>query len=571
MPFYRSDLSIPQLAAFGVFLVTSNLFGQPPGGGPNQPEQKIVKTFDDDGDGFLNASERKTALEDLAKNPPGRRRGPRRGRQMAAGTPGPKVNIADAESFPNASFYDPTVLRTLFLEFESDNWEKELAAFKPTDVEVPAKLTVDGKEYPDVGVSFRGASSFFSISEGLKRSLNVSIDFRNEDQRLYGYKSLNLLNCNGDASMMSSVLYSSLLGKHIPTPKVNYVKVVINGESWGLYVSSQQFNKTFVKENFPSESEGKKGKKGARWKVPGSPRGQGGLEYTGESIEDYREKFEIKSKDKESSWKDLIELCRVLNETPQEQLAAKLEPILNVEGALWFLAMDVASVNSDGYWTRASDYNIYQDKTGKFHILAHDMNEAFRAGRGGGRPGGGGRPPGGFGGRGGGQGRPPGGGPPRGFGQPPGDDFRRQRPDGPPGDRERQQRGFGQGGGRDRGGRGGGGARGPELDPLMGLESDRMPLRSVLLSHPEWKKQYLRNVRTLATAMKWENIGPLVEQHRKLIEKEVKLDTRKLFTTDEFSKMTSSEDSSDTSLRAFLDKRSKFLLEYKEKSSQDRD
>ena len=34
------------------------------------------------------------------------------------------------------------VLRTLFLEFESADWEKELADFYHTDVEVPAKLTV---------------------------------------------------------------------------------------------------------------------------------------------------------------------------------------------------------------------------------------------------------------------------------------------------------------------------------------------------------------------------------------------------------------------------------------------
>ena len=54
--------------------------------------------------------------------------------------------------------------------------------------------------------------------------------------------------------------------------------------------------------------------------------------------------------------------------------------MLDIEGVLWFLAVDLALSNSDGYWTRASDYNIYQDPKGKFHILPHDMNEAFRSG-----------------------------------------------------------------------------------------------------------------------------------------------------------------------------------------------
>src|SRR5262245_43327144 len=47
-------------------------------------------------------------------------------------------------------------LRAIFLEFERDDWEQELAAFWHTDVELPATLTMDGKTYPDVGVSFRG-------------------------------------------------------------------------------------------------------------------------------------------------------------------------------------------------------------------------------------------------------------------------------------------------------------------------------------------------------------------------------------------------------------------------------
>ena len=43
-------------------------------------------------------------------------------------------------------------------------------------------------------------------------------------------------------------------------------------------------------------------------------------------------------------------------------------------------------VNSDGYWTRASDYNLYQDVTGRFHVIPHDVNEALGSadGRGGG-------------------------------------------------------------------------------------------------------------------------------------------------------------------------------------------
>ena len=51
--------------------------------------------------------------------------------------------------------------------------------------------------------------------------------------------------------------------------------------------------------------------------------------------------------------------------------------MLDIDGALKFLALEMALVNTDGYWTRASDYNIYQDVKGRFHVIPHDMNEAL--------------------------------------------------------------------------------------------------------------------------------------------------------------------------------------------------
>ena len=491
-----------------------------PRGGPNAPDLELVEEFDTNQDGVLDATERKAARTYLEETSSGhRRRGPRRGPPLQPGTRGPKVAIEEAEHFPDSELYDPSVLRTFFFEFENDVWEKELELFKPTDIEVPAKLTVDGKKYTNVGVSFRGSSSFFMVPTGSKRSLNVSMDFIDDDQRLYGYKSLNLLNCNGDPSMMSSLLYSYIASQRIPTPKVNFVKVVINGESWGVYVSSQQFNKTFVKEHFGT-------KKGARWKVAGSPRGDGGLRYLGEQVQPYRERFEIKSKDKEDSWRDLIQLCRVLNETPADRLEAEITPILDVEGALWFLAVDVAVINSDGYWTRASDFNIYQEPDGKFHILPHDMNEAFRIGHHGG--------------------------PPRGRGP------------------SLFDRVFS--GGRGRGNRGGPRFGPPgmratlELDPLVGLDNERMPLRSKLLNVPKWRQKYLEYVAQVAQLMEWDRIGPIVEQARELIDDEVAKDTRKLTSYDGFREAVSSAEPKDsaTGLRAFTAKRSAYLLEHPE-------
>jgi len=398
------------------------------------------------------------------------------------------VTPADVRAFPDTTpLYDLATLRTLFLQFESADWERELADFNDTDVEVPATLTVDGRTLKDVGVHFRGMSSFMMTPDGYKRPLNLSLDFVHEKQQLGGYRTLNLLNANGDPTFLRGVLYTEIARQFIPSPRMNYLRVVINGESWGIYLSAQQFNKDFTREHFGSAD-------GARWKVPGSPFGSGGLEYLGESIDEYKAVYEIKTKDSAKPWNDLIAMTRVLNQTPPAKLEAALAPILDIDGALKFLALEVALVNTDGYWTRASDYSIYQDPKGMFHIIPHDVNEGLGSGGGGGR-----------GGRGGGGG----------FG------------------------GFG-------------GEGGPDLDPLVGLSDSSKPLRSKLLAVPALRARYMTYIREIGAKLDWSTLGPLARKHQALIAADVKSDTRKLYSTEQFSDLSD--------LQSFIERRRKVLL-----------
>jgi spore coat protein CotH len=128
------------------------------------------------------------------------------------------VAAADVKSFAGAPLFDSNVVRTIFLEFAASDWEQELADFKNTDVQVPAKLLVDGKSYADVGVHFHGASSFMMVGAGRKRSLHLSLDFVHKDQKLAGYRSLALLNSHEDPTFLRAVLYSQIAREYIPAP-----------------------------------------------------------------------------------------------------------------------------------------------------------------------------------------------------------------------------------------------------------------------------------------------------------------------------------------------------------------
>lgn len=646
-------------------------------------QTKVLKQFDNNGDGRLDASERKPAREFLQKERAagggrrgfGPREGPggpggRGGTKQEAPKPGAKLGPTDVKSFPDAPLYDTKTLRTFFLEFESQDWEKELADFHNTDVDVPVKLTVDGKTYLDVGVHYRGMSSYMAVGEGSKRSLNLALDFAHKDQNIGGYRTLNMLNAHEDPTYLRPLLFLDIAREYLPAAKANFARVVINGESWGIYDNVQQFNKDFVKEWFGTTQ-------GARWKVRGNPGGQGRLTYLGDDPAAYKGIYTIKTKDDPKVWASFIKLCKVLNETPADKLEQALDPLLDIDGALRFIALDNALINNDGYWIRTSDYSIYQDVKGRFHVLPGDVNETFvkpggpgfgGGGRGGG-PGGFGPPmmlapqmmsqgdkdadqkltkaefsaladgwfdkldadkagklnqeqftekfadilpaPEGFG--------PPGGG--RGFG--PGrfvgpgffatvdtdkdgsltrselkgafekwsSDWDSQKSGslneemlrtglsaalpppnfGGPGGRG------GQGGGR--GPRGPGGAtmpqvKGVELDPLVAANDPNKPLISKLLAVPALRARYLGYVREIADKwLDWKKLGPVAERYHALIANDVKADTRKLDSTDDFEKGLTQDiqgsgmgpfGGGSMGLKQFADQRRAYLLNYSE-------
>jgi hypothetical protein len=434
------------------------------GFGGVREDAKILKRYDKDGDGMLNATERRAALSDFGFDLT---------QVTAPGQPaGARQTPPQVKSYGRESLYDPLVLRTLFLNFDTPTWEDELAVFKDSDVKVPAMLVVDGTSYRDVGVSFRGQTSFRITGAGQKRSFNIDLNFRHKEQQLLGNRRLTLLNAAQDPSFLRTVMYLHIARDYYAAFKANYVRVVINGENWGVYVNQQPADAVYT------QAAG--GSQGPVWKVPGSPGGRGGLEYWGEDPAPYQRVYDLTHKGGKSateSWLALIRLCRVLNQTPPDKLPAALAPLLDVDGTLRFLAVDNALMNGDGYFTRASDYNLYQDAQGRFHAVPHDANESFR-------------PPEGFGGW-------------------------RRRGNTPPA-----------------------ASSGNEFStpPLAGADQPDKALLYRLLAVPEYKQRYLGYLRDINNKwLNWERFGPLAAKYQALIADEVRRDDHKLYGSDAFA------------------------------------
>ena len=441
----------------------------PGGGGPSRgSELVLVPKFDTDGNGRLLGEERKLARAQARKE---------RGREDEAASSGelekqPRKQLSpgDVKEYLGIPVYDTATVRTFFIELPQDDWESELADFYRTDVLVPGQLMVDGDTYADVGVSFRGNSSFFTVDEGKKRSINLVMDFSDETQSLGGYRTLNLLNAHTDPSFLREVTFNYVARHYIPAPKANFVRVVINGEDWGVYVNSQQMNKDFTAEWFGS-------KQGVRWKI----RAGGGaraLNYNGDDPEAYKSLYEAKSNETDRAWSDLIRACRDLETIPVEELDLRLDRILDLDRALWFLAMDNVLIDKDGYYTRGSDYMVYQEpKYGRFHLLPYDSNETFRYPSGSG----------------------PGGGAPI-------------------------------------------QVEGVELSPFAGEENEARPLLNRLMANKRIRARYLAHVRTIVDEwFESTRLEETFDTFHSLIADLVATDTRKLYSTDDFLANLSSD------------------------------
>jgi hypothetical protein len=101
------------------------------------------------------------------------------------------------------------------------------------------------------------------------------------------------------------------------------------------------------------------------------------------------------------------------------------------------------------------------------------------------------------------------------------------------------------------------------LDPLVGVDNDRMPLRSRLLAVPKLRERYLHHVdQIVEDSLAWEQLGPVVDNYRDLVDSLVKADTRKLSSYEAFVAATRADtDKADTqmSLQKFAIERSKHL------------
>ncbi len=265
-------------------------------------------------------------------------------------------------------FYDLSTIQTIEITFAESNWDQLLDAQKAgnEDYIMAQSISINGTVFDSVGVKYKGNSTY--KANQVKNPFHIELDTY-KDQEYEGFTDIKLSNAANDPSFLREVLSYQIIRQYMAAPLSNYANVYVNGQLIGLYSNSESVSKKFVKKHFYSKSNAF-----IKCNPPGGAGPQSNdlpnLVYLGQDSAAYVDAYELKS---DIGWSELIDLCDTL-----ASHTTAIEQILDVDRAIWMLALDNVLVNLDSYiGAFAQNYYLYRDDHRRFNPVIWDLNESF--------------------------------------------------------------------------------------------------------------------------------------------------------------------------------------------------
>ena len=213
------------------------------------------------------------------------------------------------------------------------------------------------KTYSNVGIKLKGAAGSFREWDD-RPALTLNSNKFNKGQTFHGLDKFHLNNSVQDETYSHEWLCEELFRTAgIPATRVTHARVWLNDRDVGLYVLKEGFDSTFLQRHFEN--------------------GDGNL-YDGGFVQDIDaelEKDSGKGCDDRSDLKGLLDACR---EPHLEERWKKLDELLDVDGFISFMAMELMTCHWDGYTQNRNNYRIYFNPAdNKAHFLPHGMDQMF--------------------------------------------------------------------------------------------------------------------------------------------------------------------------------------------------
>lgn len=158
--------------------------------------------------------------------------------------------------------FDESQIRTYNLTLPEAAWE-DLQANATAEQYTPATLEYDGQTIENIGMRFKGSfgSLYFCFQGNVQicDKLNLKLKFNEyvPGQRFHGLKRINLHAMEAEPSKMHDAIgYKLFRDQGVFAPRMAYARIVVNGESLGLYAAIEAIDGRFTRANFPDGGEG---------------------------------------------------------------------------------------------------------------------------------------------------------------------------------------------------------------------------------------------------------------------------------------------------------------------------
>lgn len=268
------------------------------------------------------------------------------------------------------NLFDIDSIRTIEIEFYESDWDHildslaELEAGTGTGSErILADVTIDGVQFDSCGVRYKGNSSMDTSSN--KNPFNIDLNWVVAGQKYMGKNKLKLANQYTDPSMIRETLSYEIANKYMDAPGASFVKLFINGDYRGIYTNTESIDNEFLNTYYGSSDNPFFKCDPFSFDLTG---GNSNLAYFADTTE-YDSLYFMKSS---YGTEELQTLCYHLNNN-----VSNIEQYLDVDRALWFLALSSALVHNDGYTAFQHNYYLYKMDNGRWSITIWDLNMSF--------------------------------------------------------------------------------------------------------------------------------------------------------------------------------------------------
>lgn len=249
--------------------------------------------------------------------------------------------------------------------------------FGPPQVDFPevrATFEFEGQTVGEIGLRYKGNSTYLAARDLPKKSFKVDFNQFNQQQKFFGLTKLNLHNNLLDGSQLREALaYELFRQAGVPASRTSFARVflTITGEQerqyLGLYTLVEQVDERLLRHYYAAED-------GLLLK----PQMVRGLPYYGEDWSKYVQPYEAKNAPQPAEARRFMALTKLVNEGSDEEFRSQIRTFMDVNAFLRFLAVNALLVNMDSILATGQNYYIYHDLSeDQFHWIPWDLNMSF--------------------------------------------------------------------------------------------------------------------------------------------------------------------------------------------------